>query len=123
MAQGKVGRRENSQGESANLAFSLAEDLLRDLRVYCEAPTDPGDAGKRFEHLLESIDRASEELGSVRHLLAQGVVATPNPKVLEAIAAVEDVVILVHTRTYAQRAVGTEGDLIRLRQALGAARG
>ena len=108
--------------ESANRAHSSAEALLRKLRDYCVNPTDAEDVGRDFSHLLPKIDAGISDLASVADLRGGSWDDPPNPRLLEVVAVVPDIVVGVHIATHVQRARGTESDLAELRTALSAAR-
>lgn len=111
-------KREDGPGESANRAYSIAENLLAELAQYCEAPTDPADIGD-FNGCVERLREAQNALSQTGHLRTQGWLATPDPRLMEAIRSADAAVVDVHTRTFAQRAIGTESRLVELRAALG----
>ena len=107
--------------EAACRAHSIAERLLRDLRDYCVSPTSLEDLGKDFEPLLSVIKAASRSLDEVSDLLKGAWNDAPNPRLLDALRAIDGVVVDVHVATCVQVERGTETDLIDLRRAIGKA--
>ena len=115
--------RSDSQGESGNRAYSIAEDILSRLRQYCGAPTAPEDEGRDFESLIAALDSELDTLVVHSGMHTQGTQAMPNSDLLDAIDHIANVIELAHIRTSASGELGTELDLLRLRAALTDARG
>jgi hypothetical protein len=113
--------RPNSPGEAANLAWVISDGLLNELAQYCQNPTDARDVGRDFTDLIGAIEKALERLENVANLRTQGVSEHADSDLLAAVDRSDDVVVLVHTRTFAQDALGTESELTELRIARGEA--